>query len=123
MRVAIGIKEKFDAAHRIASHDGKCKDLHGHTYIVEVEVIDEVDQEKPMVIDFITLKKIVRNVLQKYDHKYLNEVLNLSDVTVEILALSIFNDLKAELAKLYPGTVLRRVRVYESLGMWAEVVE
>ena len=47
---------KFDAAHILTNHDGLCKNLHGHTYRVDISVsqADSIDQD--MVIDFAKLK-------------------------------------------------------------------
>lgn len=68
---------KFDAAHRLRYHDGLCKNIHGHTYKVEVSIRDVVDEETGMVIDFKDLKKIVnREVIDKFDHSI---VLNKDD--------------------------------------------
>ena len=49
---------KFDAAHVLTNHEGLCKNLHGHTYRVDVTVAQSADDTKDMVIDFKDLKKI-----------------------------------------------------------------
>lgn len=65
----------FDAAHKLLSYHGKCENLHGHTYKLRVTVYGKPDDEG-MVIDFIELKKMVKNnVLNKLDHSYINEVI------------------------------------------------
>ena len=52
---------KFDAAHVLTNHQGLCKNLHGHTYRVDVSAIG--DGARDMVIDFKELKTIANDVI------------------------------------------------------------
>ncbi len=59
----------FDAAHRIAGHQGKCAWLHGHTYHLEVTVSSPTLNPLGMVMDFDDLRDAVRKaVLDLWDH-------------------------------------------------------
>ena len=61
----------FDAAHVLTNHAGQCKNLHGHTYRVVVEVAQERDGQD-MVIDFKDLKQVLREVIQEgFDHAFI----------------------------------------------------
>lgn len=65
----------FDAAHYLPKYNGKCENMHGHTYKLVVKVKGVPDHEG-MVIDFIKLKNIVKQeVLSVLDHACLNEIL------------------------------------------------
>ncbi len=58
----------FDMAHRLTFHKGKCVNLHGHTYKLEVIVSGNID-ENGLIIDFGDLKNIVnKNIVDKLDH-------------------------------------------------------
>ena len=62
---------RFDAAHVLSNHAGQCKNLHGHTYRVIVEV-SGAEPGKDMVIDFKDLKKIMEEViLSRFDHAFI----------------------------------------------------
>ena len=62
---------QFDAAHVLPHHAGQCKNLHGHTYRVIVEVAEDADSED-MVIDFKDLKQVIRDVIvDRFDHAFL----------------------------------------------------
>lgn len=65
----------FDIAHMLDGHDGKCKNLHGHTYRLEVEISGPLIQEGPkegMVLDFSDLKQAVKQwVVDPMDHAFL----------------------------------------------------
>ncbi|MFA6617840.1 MAG: 6-carboxytetrahydropterin synthase QueD [Candidatus Neomarinimicrobiota bacterium] len=58
----------FDMAHRLSFHKGKCKNLHGHTYKLEVSLSGVLD-ENGMLMDFGDLKKICMDkVVNVLDH-------------------------------------------------------
>lgn len=63
---------KFDAAHVLTNHQGLCKNLHGHTYRVEVSVTQPPESTADMVIDFKDLKHVCEDViLSHFDHAFI----------------------------------------------------
>lgn len=63
---------KFDAAHVLTNHNGLCKNLHGHTYRVDVTVAGNPDTPDGMVIDFKDLKKIAtQEICDVFDHAFI----------------------------------------------------
>ncbi len=117
MKLTVTKKFEFHYAHFLPEHKGKCKFLHGHTGVLEVEVgpWGKVKSDyEGMVIDFGDLKEIVQEkVLQKLDHAYLNEFLSLP--TAENIAKWVWSELEREF-----GQGLVRVRVYETPTSYAE---
>lgn len=65
---------RFAAAHNLRNFYGKCEDLHGHNWKVEVFVTSEVLNEAELVMDFGEIKKHLSEVLDELDHKYLNDL-------------------------------------------------
>ena len=64
----------FAGAHNLRNFHGKCEDLHGHNWKIEVYVTaDELDDAE-LVMDFGEIKKFTGEVLDELDHKYLNEL-------------------------------------------------
>lgn len=65
----------FDMAHLLDGHDGKCQNLHGHTYKLQVIVSGETENsgaKKGMVIDFSDLKKVVNDlIISPMDHAFI----------------------------------------------------
>lgn len=65
----------FDMAHILDGHDGKCQNLHGHTYKLQVEVSGDLVAEgakKGMVVDFTDVKRIVKAaILDPMDHAFI----------------------------------------------------
>lgn len=101
------VKGHFDAAHHLTGYPGECKDLHGHTWDIEVTVSGEKLDEVGILYDFKRLKEDLGTVLDEYDHVYLNEVAPFDRVnpTAENLARIICERLAA--------TVPDHVRVTE----------
>ena len=115
-RVRVSKKFSFCAAHFLPGYPGKCAQLHGHTWEVEITVEGVVDPKTGMVIDFIVLKKIVEPWVEELDHHCLNDILPMS--TAENIALW-FRDLWSS----EPRPVkLISVKVWESPDSCVEVI-
>ncbi|MDO5608621.1 MAG: 6-carboxytetrahydropterin synthase QueD [Capnocytophaga sp.] len=73
-KIRITKKFDFEAGHALYGYDGKCKNLHGHSYKLQVTVIGEPisnseNTKYGMVIDFGDLKKIVKEqIIDYFDH-------------------------------------------------------
>lgn len=66
---------EFAYGHRLPNHKGKCKNYHGHTGKLEIEVSGEADYPG-MAYDFGDLKKFMKPIIEMVDHQDLNEVIN-----------------------------------------------
>jgi 6-pyruvoyltetrahydropterin/6-carboxytetrahydropterin synthase len=127
---------RFDAAHVLTNHQGLCRNLHGHTYRVDVSVRQPADDPGDMVIDFKDLKQIAaREICDRFDHAFIYNTASPGECeiaavvekhgmrtvalpfrsTAENLARHFFAGLKPHL----PGLV--RVRVWETADSSAEV--
>jgi 6-pyruvoyltetrahydropterin/6-carboxytetrahydropterin synthase len=108
----------FDSAHNLVNYHGKCEELHGHTYKLEVTVEGYPDEEG-MVLDFVKLKEIVNEkIIKKLDHKYLNEVLGFNTTSENIL-LWMWKELEEELKG--PNYKLYKLTLWETPTSFAEV--
>ena len=126
---------KFDAAHILSDHEGLCKNLHGHTYRVDVSVAQAADDGRDMVIDFKELKRIANEVIcDRFDHAFIYNTASAGEKeiaavvekngmrtvpipfrsTAENLAKLFYNELKPRL----PG--LSAVKVWETADSCAE---
>ena len=126
---------RFDAAHVLTNHQGLCKNLHGHTYRVDVSVAQAADDGRDMVIDFKDLKALATEVIcDRFDHAFIYNTESVGEreiaavvekhgmrtvaipfrSTAENLAKMFFGDLKARI----PG--LSVVKVWETADSCAE---
>ena len=114
----------FDAAHFLPNHKGKCANMHGHTYRLDVTVIRDNGKlcndgsDEGMVIDFADLKAIVKaEVIDRMDHKVLNEVLPFR-TTAENMVTYIFEVLTDKLQSM--GVIVERIKLWETPDSYAE---
>ena len=70
----LSVKGDIASAHFIKGHQGKCKNLHGHTWKIEVAVVSNTLDDLGMVADFAVLKRQLQEVLDPIDHVCLNEL-------------------------------------------------
>jgi 6-pyruvoyltetrahydropterin/6-carboxytetrahydropterin synthase len=64
----------FAAAHNLREFRGKCENLHGHNWKVEVVVRGTELDSSGVVVDFAEIKKATRELLGELDHRYLNDI-------------------------------------------------
>lgn len=131
----------FEAAHMLSEHEGDCKNLHGHSYKMIVEVTGDV--QNGMVIDFKDLKNIVKQfIIDKIDHSFIYyknsndefehkiaEVLKqgckrIFEVdyrpTAENMSLDFYNILNREIKNM--GIRVVSITLYETQTSFAKVV-
>jgi 6-pyruvoyltetrahydropterin/6-carboxytetrahydropterin synthase len=89
------VRGKFDSAHFLPGYNGKCANVHGHTWRVEVEYTHAVVDAQGMAEDFVLVKARLNAILDKLDHKLLNDIKGLSMPTAENLAKYLYTELKA----------------------------
>lgn len=107
------VKGHFDAAHALRGYPGKCKDLHGHTWDIEVTVGGDRLDEVEILYDFGDLKRLLAETLDVLDHTNLNEVppFDVLSPTGENLARHLYDALAG---KLPQHVELVEVVVWES---------
>ncbi|HEY8891076.1 MAG TPA: 6-carboxytetrahydropterin synthase QueD [Clostridium sp.] len=88
-------EHSFDSAHFLSGYEGKCSNIHGHRWKVEVEVRSETlvkgGQMAGMIIDFGDLKKDVKAMVDFYDHALIIEKGSMRDETLNCLKQDGFN--------------------------------
>jgi 6-pyruvoyltetrahydropterin/6-carboxytetrahydropterin synthase len=89
----------YEAAHRLPSvpPEHKCAPLHGHSFRVEARVRGHLHPQLGCVIDLGDIKQTVQALIDKLDHRYVNENDGLANPTSEILALWLWRHLSAKL--------------------------
>jgi len=66
--IAIGTEIELAIAHRLPGHSGKCQQLHGHNYVLQVEVGGTI-QANGMIMDFADLAGILAELKEMFDHR------------------------------------------------------
>lgn len=109
---SLKVEGVFSSAHNLRGYKGKCEDLHGHNWRVEITVKSGELDGIGMVLDFKYLKSRLNAVLEELDHKYLNKIPYFSaaggkkiNPTSENIAKYIYNKLKTRIPLLNCVTV------------------
>ncbi|NLD46595.1 MAG: 6-carboxytetrahydropterin synthase QueD [Clostridiaceae bacterium] len=98
-KVSVSKVFTFDSAHHLNEYNGKCKNIHGHTYKLEITVKGYPDKNG-LVVDFHDLNDIVENeVLSKIDHLYLNDLFDFNP-TCEMIGLWIWEEVKKRITNM-----------------------
>jgi len=61
---------EFDAAHFLPNYEGKCKNMHGHRWLVKIEIGTNAKRPNGMIVDFTVIKN---HINENYDHRILNK--------------------------------------------------
>ncbi len=126
---------RWEMGHRLPFHNGKCVNLHGHSYKMLLEIDGELDANG-MLIDYYDLKKIVNPIIDELDHAFMvnkndEEVLNFLTKlnskkvvvdfhsTAENISIYLLEKLKVSELKKYSNKI--RVRIFETPDDYAEV--
>jgi 6-pyruvoyltetrahydropterin/6-carboxytetrahydropterin synthase len=110
----VTIIKSFSAAHILAEIGGKCEDLHGHNFKVEVTVAASELDSNGLLIDFRVFKKWLDEIIEDIDHKHLNTLPSFAGInpSAENIAKYICEKMKL---KVKPAKVnVIRIKVWES---------
>ena len=107
------VRTHFSAAHNLRGYSGKCENLHGHNWELDVRVASGRLGPLGMVMDFAELKRVIGEVTDGLDHKYLNELetFRQSNPTTEVISKYVADGLSE---KLPDGVRLLRVTCWET---------
>ena len=109
----LSVELDFSSAHNLRDYQGKCENLHGHNWKVRLKVSSDKLDSQGMVCDFTLLKKILKEILEQVDHKYLNEISPFDEInpTTENIARWVTEQVEPRLPS---GVSVSMVTVWES---------
>ena len=115
----LSVKDSFAAAHRLEGYQGKCEELHGHNFVVAVLVAGEKLGDDGLLVDFKTIKGYLHDVLERLDHKYLNEISFFAEraSSAEYISMYVYEEIQKIIRE--ENISLKGVRVWESEKAYA----
>jgi 6-pyruvoyltetrahydropterin/6-carboxytetrahydropterin synthase len=116
------VRDSFAAAHSLRDYKGKCEHTHGHNYIVEAFFKSKKLGPDGLAVDFTVLKDDLKKVLDRLDHKHLNEdvvFFKKNNTSAENIARYIYAALKKTVKK----AKVTKVCIYESENAMAAYSE
>lgn len=70
----VTVEQTFSAGHALRHYKGKCENVHGHNYRVQVTVEGDQLNSIGLLVDFVELKRVVRQVVDRLDHQFINDL-------------------------------------------------
>lgn len=111
----VSVEHTFAAGHALRNYRGKCENVHGHNYKVQVTLCGEALDHVGMLVDFVELKRLLRAISEPLDHVFINEIEPFIELnpTAENMALYFCQKLQEGLKAGVPVTV-KEVKVWET---------
>ncbi len=109
---------QFAASHHLRNYNGKCENIHGHNWLVQVYACGDTLSEGGMLIDFSELKSSLMQVLDNLDHQDLNAVEPFTKIepSAENIGKYIYDHMSDRINDRTdnPGVKVCEVRVWET---------
>jgi 6-pyruvoyltetrahydropterin/6-carboxytetrahydropterin synthase len=112
----VTVEQSFAAGHALRNYKGKCENVHGHNFKVQVRIEGQQLDDSGMLVDFIDVKKVMRGVIERLDHQFLNDVppFDVKNPSAENIAEYFHTELNSGLAGTPVPVRISEVRVWET---------
>jgi 6-pyruvoyltetrahydropterin/6-carboxytetrahydropterin synthase len=114
----VTVEHSFAAGHSLREYKGKCENVHGHNYRIQVTVEGEKLNRIGLLVDFVDLKRAVRATCERLDHQFINDLepFTILNPSAENLAKYLYDEVTAllDLSKSDPPVRISQVKVWET---------
>jgi 6-pyruvoyltetrahydropterin/6-carboxytetrahydropterin synthase len=119
----LNVEARFASAHQLRGYKGKCENLHGHSWKVQVAVCSGTLNDIGLAMDFTDLKRITNEIVNPLDHICINDIPPFTEInpSSENIAKYIYESLREKTSE-YPVKV-KSVTVWESDFAFATYTE
>jgi 6-pyruvoyltetrahydropterin/6-carboxytetrahydropterin synthase len=111
----VSVEETFAAGHALRNYKGKCENVHGHNYRVQVTFSGPELDSIGLLVDFVAVKKLMHTVVDRLDHQYLNDLapFDVLNPSAENMAKYFYDQINGGLGQ---STAVRlgQVRIWET---------
>jgi 6-pyruvoyltetrahydropterin/6-carboxytetrahydropterin synthase len=70
----VSVEQSFAAGHALRNYKGKCENVHGHNYKVQLRIFGTELDKAGLLMDFGDIKRILREVIEVLDHQFINDI-------------------------------------------------
>ena len=111
----VSVEQTFAAGHALRNYKGKCENVHGHNFKVQVVIEGERLDQTGLLVDFIDVRDLMQAVIAKLDHQFLNEVPPFTELnpSAENMAEYFYAEMTEALKAPVPIRI-REVKVWET---------
>jgi 6-pyruvoyltetrahydropterin/6-carboxytetrahydropterin synthase len=111
----VTVEESFAAGHALRGYRGKCENVHGHNYKVQVTLEGEELDSIGLLVDFVELKRLIREIVARLDHRFINDLepFTVVNPSAENMAKYFYDSLASGLSR-EPAVRIRQVKIWET---------
>ena len=111
----VSVEDTFAAGHALRNYRGKCENVHGHNYRVQVTFSGPELDSIGLLVDFVEVKKLMGAVVDRLDHQFLNELppFDVLNPSAENIAKYFYDEISGGLGQSKPVR-LGEVRIWET---------
>ncbi len=103
----VTVEDSFAAGHALRNYKGKCENVHGHNYKVQVTLEGEELDSAGLLVDFVEIKKVMGAVVDRLDHQWLNDLppFDILNPSAENIAKYFFDEISRSIGAERPVRV------------------
>ncbi len=111
----VTVEQTFAAGHALRNYKGRCENVHGHNFRVQVVIEGEKLDETALLIDFIDVKAAMRAIIDRLDHVFLNDIppFDVKNPSAENIAEYFYREMTKATTAAVPVRI-REVKVWET---------
>ncbi len=112
----VSVDETFSAGHALRGYKGKCENPHGHNYKVQIILEGPGLDSTGLLYDFTHLKRVIRDIVEGVDHKFLNDQapFDVINPSAENLAKFFYDETSRQMQSMPQGARIARVTIWET---------
>ena len=112
----VAVEQGFASAHALRNYKGRCENVHGHNWKVRVVIEGEKLDQTGMLVDFLDVKRLMGEILDRLDHQFLNEVppFDVVNPSAENIAEYFYQQMAGRLEATPVPVRIREVKIWET---------
>jgi len=109
----VTVEETFAAGHALRGYRGKCENVHGHNYRVQLTLEGPELDAIGLLVDFVEVKRLIHGVVDRLDHRFINDLppFDALNPSAENLAKYFYDEVSVNLAT---SVRLGQVKIWET---------
>ena len=109
----VSVEETFAAGHALRGYGGKCENVHGHNYRVQLTIEGAELDKIGLLVDFVEVKRLIHGVVDRLDHRFINDLapFDIVNPSAENLAKYFYDEISASLKS---PVRLGQVKIWET---------
>lgn len=112
----VAVEQSFASAHALRNYKGRCENVHGHNWKVRVVIEGEKLDQTGILVDFLDVKSLLNEILDRIDHQFLNEIppFDVINPSAENIAEYFYQQMSGKLGEAPVPVRIREVIIWET---------